>query len=253
LRHPPVGGSPFEDAQKPPSAQTEDCLFLDIYVPKWAVERKEILLPVTVWIYGGGYAFGSKNQGGPFYTGKSALQASNYNSIFIAGNYRVGAFGWLAGDYMQQVGQPNAGLYNQALLFKWVQKYIDQAHGDKEFVSAWGESAGAGSILHYLVREDGAVNPNFHTFAALSPGFEWAWDNSPGGKLDTMFRNFSRLAGCEFAYDIDCLRKAPVTDLAEANTKLFNLVRQTALFPVGPAINGKWINNLSPISFSEAK
>uniref|UniRef100_A0A0B7KQM8 Carboxylesterase type B domain-containing protein n=1 Tax=Bionectria ochroleuca TaxID=29856 RepID=A0A0B7KQM8_BIOOC len=202
LRHPPVGGSPFEDAQKPPSAQTEDCLFLDIYVPKWAVERKEILLPVTVWIYGGGYAF-----------------ASNYNSIFIAGNYRVGAFGWLAGDYMQQVGQPNAGLYDQALLFEWVQKYIDQAHGDKEFVSAWGESAGAGSILYYL-------------------------DNSPGGKLDTIFRNFSRLAGCEFAYDIDCLRKAPVTDLAEANTKLFNLVRQTGLFPVGPAIDGKHWKNI---------
>uniref|UniRef100_A0A8H7MYC2 Carboxylesterase type B domain-containing protein n=1 Tax=Bionectria ochroleuca TaxID=29856 RepID=A0A8H7MYC2_BIOOC len=174
----------------------------------------------------------------------SALQVSNYNSIFIAGNYRVGVFGWLAGDYMQQVGQPNAGLYNQALLFEWVQKYIDQAHGDKEFISAWGKSVGAGSILYYLVREDRAVNPNFHTFAALSPGFEWAWDNSPGGKLDIMFRNFSRLAGYKFAYDIDCLRKAPVTDLAEANTKLFNLVHQTGLFPVGPAIDGKHWKNI---------
>ncbi|KAK7221626.1 hypothetical protein V2G26_009629 [Clonostachys chloroleuca] len=127
----------------------------------------------------------------------SALQASNYSSIFIAGNYRVGAFGWLAGDYMQRVGQPNAGLYDQALLFEWVQKYIDQVHGDKE--------------------------------------------------------NFSRLAGCEFAYDIDCLRQAPVQDLAQANTQLFNLVYQTGLFPVGPSTDSKWIKNLSPISISEGK
>lgn len=77
-----------------------------------------------------------RTQAAPFSTGRSALQASNYSSIFIAGNYRVGAFGWLAGDYMQRVGQPNAGLYDQALLFEWVQKYIDQVHGDKESVSA---------------------------------------------------------------------------------------------------------------------
>ncbi|VUC31024.1 unnamed protein product [Clonostachys rosea] len=255
LSHPPAGGNPLEDPHKSPAAQTEDCLFLDIYVPRWVYEEQDpsTLLPVTVWIYGGGFAFGSKNQGGPLYTGKSALQASNYNSIFVTGNYRVGAFGWLAGDYMQQEGQPNAGLYDQALLFEWVQTYINQARGDNASVSAWGESAGAGSILHHLIREDGEVDPKFHTFAAQSPGFEWAWDNSPGGKLDTMYRNFSRLAGCDFDYNIDCLRKAPVAKLADANQNLFDLVRQTGLFPVGPAVDGKWIKNLSPISFSEDK
>uniref|UniRef100_A0A8H7K2M2 Carboxylesterase type B domain-containing protein n=1 Tax=Bionectria ochroleuca TaxID=29856 RepID=A0A8H7K2M2_BIOOC len=255
LKHPPIGGSPLEDPHDPPNNQTEDCLFLDIYVPKWVFEEDaaDTRLPVTVWIYGGGYAFGSKNQGGPLYTGKSGLQASGYNNIFIAGNHRVGAFGWLAGDYMQKAGQPNAGLYDQALLFEWVQQYIDQVRGDKESVSAWGESAGASSILHHLVREEGTVDPKFRTFAAQSPGFEWAWDNSPDGKLDTIYRNFSRLAKCEFAYDMDCLRKANVTDLAKANQELFDTVRQTGLFPVGPAVDGKWIKTLSSISFSEGK
>lgn len=255
MKHPPVGGSPLEDPHDPPNNQTEDCLFLDIYVPKWVFEEDaaDTRLPVTVWIYGGGYAFGSKDQGGPLYTGKSGLQASGYNNIFIAGNYRVGAFGWLAGDYMEKAGQPNAGLYDQALLFEWVQQYIDQVRGDKESVSAWGESAGASSILHHLIREEGTVDPKFRTFAAQSPGFEWAWDNSSDGKLDTIYRNFSRLAKCEFAYDMDCLRKANVTDLAKANQELFDTVRQTGLFPVGPAVDGKWIKTLSSISFSEGK
>lgn len=74
-----------------------------------------------------------------------------------------------------------------------------------------------------------------------------------GQLWETRHRNFSRLAGCEFAYDIDCLRQAPVQDLAQANTQLFNLVYQTGLFPVGPSTDSKWIKNLSPISISEGK
>lgn len=154
---------------------------------------------------------------------------------------------------MQNVGQPNAGLYDQALLFEWVQRYVKFVHGNKDAVSAWGESAGGGSILHHLVREGGTKDPLFHTFAAQSPGFEWAWDNSPGGKLDTMYRNFSRLAGCEFQYNIDCLREAPLADLAKANQNLYDSVRQTGLFPVGPAVDGKWIQTLSTVAFSQGK
>lgn len=57
---------------------------------------------------------------GPLYTGRSTIAASKYQMIFVAGNYRLGAFGWLSGDYMQKYGQPDAGLYDQALLFQWV-------------------------------------------------------------------------------------------------------------------------------------
>lgn len=72
--------------------------------------------------YGGAFAFGSKNQIGPLYTGRSLIAKSKYSTIFVAGNYRLGAFGWLAGDYMQKNAQPNAGLYDQGkyeLSFTW--------------------------------------------------------------------------------------------------------------------------------------
>lgn len=205
-------------------------------------------MPVVVWFYGGGFAIGSKNQLGPLYTGQSVITASNYTTIFVVGNYRLGAFGWLSGDYMQKNAQPNAGLYDQALLLQWVQEYIGQVSGDKYQVSAWGESAGAGCILHHLVREDGAVDPTFKTFAVLSPAFEWAWDNKPMGKLDQVYRNFSNLAGCGLEFDIECLRES--NNLTAANQELFKTVKQTGLFPLGPAVDGKWVTTIPTISFA---
>ncbi|KAF4873142.1 Secreted lipase [Colletotrichum siamense] len=208
-------------------------------------------LPVVVWIYGGAFAFGSKNQIGPLYTGQSIIAASNYQTIFVAGNYRLGAYGWLSGDFMQKNAQPNAGLDDQALLFEWVQKYINKVSGDASQVSAWVESAGGGSILHHLIREDGAVDPTFKTFAVQSPAFEWAWDNSPMGKLDQVYQNFSSLAGCGFAFNLTCLQES--TNLTAANQALFDTVKQTGLFPVGPAVDDKWITTIPTISFANGK
>ncbi|GAP84403.1 putative carboxylesterase family protein [Rosellinia necatrix] len=232
--------------------ESEDCLFLDIYVPRSAFEESEVKpMPVVVWVYGGAFAFGSKQSGGPLGTGQSMLRETNYQTVFVAGNYRLGAFGWLAGDYMQKEATPNAGLHDQALLFEWVQKYIGLVHGDSSKVSAWGESAGASSILHHLIREDGSRDPNFKTFAVQSPAFEWAWDNSPNGTLDQVYQNFSRLAGCGDSFDIDCLRASG--DLVAANQNLFATVKQTGLFPVGPSVDGEWVTTIPTLSFANGK
>ena len=141
----------------PPSPHSEDCLFLDIYVPKSAFNLGIAKTPVVVWFFGGAYIFGSKDTFGPkipFYTGDGLIESASTipkDVIFVAGNYRLGAFWWLAGPTMQSDGLPNAGLYDQRLILQWVQKYINLFGGDKTQVSAWGESAGAGSILHHLV------------------------------------------------------------------------------------------------------
>lgn len=247
--NPPGGKHPI--GEDPNGTQTEDCLFLDLYVPKSALEGGPPL-PVVVWIYGGGYAFGSKDQEGSLYTGRALLRAAQYKTIFVTGNYRVGAYGWLAGHYMEQVGQPNAGLYDQALLLQWVQQYIHLANGDPGRVSAWGESAGAGSILHHLIRNDGTQDPLFQTFFVQSPAFEWSWDNSPGGRLDQIFGQFSKLAECESEYDIDCLRKASPEKLRAANQGLYKAIRETGLFPVGPAVDGNWIKSIPAVTLSQS-
>jgi carboxylesterase type B len=139
----------------------------------------------------------------------------------------------------------------RALLLKWVQEYIHLVGGDANAVSAWGESAGAGSILHHLIRRDGTVDPLFHTFFAQSPAFEWSWDNSPGGALDQTVLIFSELAGCS-GYDISCLSQAKIEELQVANQQLFNKIRQTGLFPVGPAVDGDWIKTIPAVALSQS-
>ncbi|KAH9231140.1 hypothetical protein K456DRAFT_1841511 [Colletotrichum gloeosporioides 23] len=253
LKNPPGGRNLIYEEPDTSIIEDEDCLFLDIYVPVKAFDKDSTRLPVVVWLYGGAYAIGSKDQFSPLYTGQSLLEASRYGTIFITGNYRLGAFGWLAGSYMEDSGLPNAALYDQALLFDWVQEYIDQVQGDRYSVSAWGESAGAGSIMHHLIREDGEKDPNFNTFLVQSPAFEWQWDNSKDGALDKAYRMFSELAGCGDKYDIDCLRNARSAKLIEANQQFFGKVKQTGMAPVGPSVDGKWIRTLPTIAFSQGK
>lgn len=251
LENPPGGKNPLGIPDKTNLFETEDCLFLDIYVPVNAFHDVKPL-PVIVWIYGGGFVYGSKENGSVLYTGQSMLSASNYTTIFVAGNYRLGAYGWLAGNYMENFGTPNAGLYDQALLFQWVHDHIDKVKGNKDEVSAWGLSAGGSSILHHVIREDGTYDPLFKSFAAFSPGFEWAWNNSAGGKLDMMYRTFSNLTKCGFEYNITCLRGLPPKELSEANQKLFEEhITQTGLFPVGPAVDGRWVKTMPPLAFAQ--
>lgn len=237
---------------------TEDCLFLDIYVPRSVFDNpgSQPPLPVTVWFYGGAYAFGTKRMDwGPLYNGRSLIKASDYSTILVAGNYRLGAFGWLAGSFMETNGLPNAGLYDQNLLLRWVQKYIGKVHGDNNTVSAWGESAGGGSILHHLIRGNGDQNPLFTRFVAQSPAFEWAWDNSVGGQLDQVYQNFSDSLGCHAPYDIECIRNKSFSleKLALANIKLFENVKQTGLFPIGPSVDNTWIKTIPTLAFSQSR
>jgi carboxylesterase type B len=172
------------------STQAEDCLFLDVYVPSWALEPDagvdESPLPVVVWIYGGAYIFGSKDlvfntTDGVFqaYDGQGIREAADQNVIWVTGNYRMGAFGFLAGSTMEEGAQPNAGLHDQRLLLDWVQRYIGQVGGDNKTVSAWGLSAGAGSILHHLTAYGGSKKeetPLFHRAVMWSPAFQWGYD-----------------------------------------------------------------------------
>lgn len=70
--------------------------------------------------------------------------------IFVSINYRLGAFGWLAGSEVAADGNPNAGLLDQRFAFEWVQKYISLFGGDACRITVMGESAGAGSIMHHI-------------------------------------------------------------------------------------------------------
>jgi len=152
---------------------------------------------------------------------------------------------------MERARTPNAGFSDQRLLLQWVQDYIHLVCGDKQQVSAWGESAGPGSIVHHLIRHGGQQEPLFNKAIVQSPAFQWQWDRNPGGTLDQVYRKFSVLAGCSDNLDIDCLRNASKDKLTAANQLLYEMATPcTGLFPIGPSVDGDLIQQLPVVAFT---
>lgn len=134
-----------------------------------------------MWFFGGAFLFGSKHEFDlsllPWYSGQGVLEAAPDSAIFVAGNYRVGVYGWLAGSsFKKSGGVPNVGLYDQRKTLEFVQKYIHLLNGDSSKVSAWGESAGGGSIIHHLIAMNGQQDPLFSKAFLQSPAYQWGWD-----------------------------------------------------------------------------
>lgn len=137
---------------------TEDCLFLDVLVPKQVYNSHTFDTnkisggaPVIVWIHGGGFVEGDKALDGNG-TGlilQSQKDGSN-GVVFVAINYRVGIFGWLSGPTYEKNGTPNLGLLDQQFGLQWIQKYIHLFGGDPDNVTVMGESAGGGSVMHHI-------------------------------------------------------------------------------------------------------
>lgn len=157
---------------------TEDCLFLDVLAPKSAFDMNTTGLPVLVYIYGGGYSSGEKTGYGEFnpaglFAASVSSGTGNPGFVWVAMNYRLGAFGFLADtiDNTKDV-TPNAGLYDQLLALRWVQENIHLFGGDKDRVTVMGASAGAGSIMHHITSHGGqGEGPYFNQAVLFSPAF----------------------------------------------------------------------------------
>ncbi|KAF4627564.1 hypothetical protein G7Y89_g10586 [Cudoniella acicularis] len=129
---------------------TEDCLFLDIMVPETIFDKRAEKggkgAPVLVWIFGGGYVFGSKTLWG---NPAGLIEASGLSGtdgvVFVEINYR-------------------------RLALDWIQQNIHLFGGDPERVTLMGESAGGGSILLQTTAFGGSKGPvPFKQVIAQSP------------------------------------------------------------------------------------
>ncbi|KAL4885488.1 Alpha/Beta hydrolase protein [Aspergillus karnatakaensis] len=200
----------------------EDCLFLDVYVPGMVLRKQKRSVPVVVWLHGGGYVTGSKDQAVNlgYYDGTGLIQRSDNNLIIVTINYRLGAFGFLAGEPLHGDGVFNAGLHDQRAAFQWVQSYIHLLGGNPNDVSAWGQSAGAGSIIYHLIAEGGALDPLFKKVLLQSPAFG---TNANPQIYNERFEAFAAVAGCPGKGNrvLDCLRSANTSALAKANEEIF--------------------------------
>jgi carboxylesterase type B len=112
------------------------CLTLNVWAPAGARGR-----PVLVWIYGGAFTTGGSAM--PSYDG--ATLAAEGDVVVVSANYRLGVLG-----YVPVAGHANIGVLDQIAALQWVRDNIDGFGGDPGQVTIFGESAGAGSVLHVL-------------------------------------------------------------------------------------------------------
>lgn len=214
---------------------TEDCLFLDVVVPKKIFDNagSGSGAPVLVWIYGGGYTAGSKSgSGNPAGLIKRSTNHAATGVIYVSMNYRLGAFGWLSGPTFQENGTANAGLYDQRFALEWVQKHISKFGGDPSRVTIFGESAGGGSIMHQITAYGGNNGPvPFAQAVPQSPGFAPIVSNQ---QQEQTFSDFLTLLNVSTIAEA---RELSYTALLTANTIQVGLAPYGS-FVYGPTVDG---------------
>ena len=125
---------------------SEDCLYLDVFVPKKSIKEK---LPVMFWIHGGGNTSGLKD----LYD--FSKMVSKHDVIVVRINYRLGPFGWFTHPAIQDFQEgddktSNFGTLDIIMALKWVNKNISNFGGDPQNVTIFGESAGGHNVLSLI-------------------------------------------------------------------------------------------------------
>ncbi|KAF4966556.1 hypothetical protein FSARC_5798 [Fusarium sarcochroum] len=227
----PSGGAP-------PPPTTEDCLFLDVHVPKKVFDAPKSHnggcdAPVLVFIHGGGWILGSKN-GYPsmgFEPDGLLKHAKSFDEdgiIFVSLNYRLGALGFLPGSDVEQDGDLNAGLLDQRLALEWLQDNIHLFGGSRDKVTVMGESSGGGNVLIHMLNagNEGGKAP-FAQAIAQSPAFPTSQDpeSAYSGFLDAL--NVTKLAEA---------REASSEAVIAANTRQIGAAPATS-YIYGPVID----------------
>ena len=111
----------------------EDCLFLNIFAPKKAVNA-----PVVIYIHGGNFTKGSGDEK-PF----DGEEYAKRGVIFVSLNYRLNVFGFFADG---QNARGNFALYDQLAAIDWIRENIAAFGGNPDAITLMGQSAGAMSV-----------------------------------------------------------------------------------------------------------
>ena len=139
--------SPGTTSMSMSPTSSEDCLFLNLWRPANAALAAK--LPVMVWIFGGGFVFGSGAQ-----PSNSGVQFAKQGVILVTFNYRVGRFGFFAFPALshEHPDEPkgNYAYMDQIAALKWVQQNIAAFGGDPNNVTIFGFSAGGVSVHSLL-------------------------------------------------------------------------------------------------------
>ena len=207
-----------------PPATAEDCLTLNVWTPALTGDR-----PVMVWVHGGAFTTGGSVQ--PVYDG--ARLAAEHDLVLVTVNYRLGALGFLTPDDATPDGDvvANAGLHDQLAALRWVREHAAALGGNPAAITVFGESAGAGSILHLMA-------------ATADPPFRRAIAQS--GEPKTIDPDQARAVATAFAAavgvdqpDTAHLRDVPLRALLDAQDRIaLDFLATIGAMPFAPTVDG---------------
>lgn len=123
------------------SEVSEDCLHLNIYRP--CGTPPDAKLPVLLYIHGGSFFEGSKDELVSQPAGLVLKSIKNGDPIMaVTVNYRLASFGFAQSEALQAEGSTNAGLRDQRLGIEWVRDHVEAFGGDGGKITISGQSSG---------------------------------------------------------------------------------------------------------------
>ncbi len=137
------------DAAPSAAPLSEDCLHLNVWRP-----AAPGLLPVLVWIHGGGYMQGGSSPA--IYDGSTLAREG---LVVVSLNYRLGRLGFFSHPALVHAEEGETGnfaLMDQLAALRWVRDNIAAFGGDPAQVTVMGESAGGDAVAHLMTSPRGA-------------------------------------------------------------------------------------------------
>jgi para-nitrobenzyl esterase len=220
------------------SAVSEDCLTMNLWVPAGAGEPRAVL----AWIYGGAFMIG----GSSLATYDGARLAAEQDVIVASFNYRVGVLGFLdlRGFGAEAAGAlTNIGLRDQLFALRWLGENAASFGGDPDRVTVFGESAGAGSILHVVTspHHAGAMRRAI----AQSPGVDFTQDPAIA---EVVARRILTHAGVK---DADALRELPTEQIISAQEAVtMELLTEVGTMVFHPVVDDDVVATTPSLAFA---
>jgi para-nitrobenzyl esterase len=211
----------------------EDCLTLNVWAPGGSASG----LPVMMWVYGGAFLTG----GTAIATYDASRLCAEQEVVVVSANYRVGALGflWLGDHGGEEAGAvPNAGLLDQLAAMQWVGRNVSAFGGDPTRLTVFGESAGAGSLLH--LHASPLSKGIFSRFICQSAGIDDTLDVDGAAKVTAALLGEVGAGGGGGRATVDKLRAIPAADLIAAQSHCTPaLMNAVGAMPFHPVVDGR--------------
>ena len=245
----PMQGRIFSDMVFRDHGPSEDCLYLNIWMPEHHSPGK---LPVMVWIYGGALVHGQTSL-------YPADNLAKQGVVVVSMNYRMGRLGFFAHPALlaetPRELHGNYGYLDQRAALQWVQRNITAFGGDPKQVTIFGESAGGGSVLTHLTSP---LSRGLFVRAILqSPGIPTPRSNVVGytdfATAQRMAADYARSLGINGTGKtaLKALRALPAEKLTEGTDAKLEVAALSAGKPI-PGVAGSMIDGKVVVETPEA-